>query len=128
MTCGIEEHAHVFLGLKIGQSLTEPGGVGDSRCQVVDGDVDVDVDVHHHPLVAWGGGPDRRCVVRRVVEAQVGRWARHLYRSTTWILLRYRPPEEAGVEVGQGVCIWRFEHHAPPVSLGTSAHRSMMSL
>ena len=92
----VEEHAHVFLRLKRGQRRAAVDGVGDGGGHIVDRDVDV----HHHPLPALGGRPDRGNVVGRVVEAQIGRGPRDLDSGAVRLPHRHRPPGQVGVEVG----------------------------
>jgi len=65
----VVEHAHVFLRLEFGQRRAAFDGRGNGGRQIVHRDVDV----HHHPLPAFDGRPDRRSVIGRVVETQIGR-------------------------------------------------------
>ena len=85
----VVEHPHVFLRLELGHGGAALDGVGDAGREVVDRDVDV----HHHPLAAFRGRPDRRSVPGRLVEAQVGRGAGDLDGGTVRLPHRHRPAE-----------------------------------
>jgi len=92
----VVEHAHVFLRLEVGQRRAPFDGRGHGGRQIVDRDVDV----HHHPLPAFDGRPDRGSVIGRVVETQIGRGPGDLNRGAVRLPHRHRPPEQVGVEIG----------------------------
>jgi len=119
----IEKDADVVLWLILGHGGAEFHRVGHGSRQIVHSDVDV----HHHLLALIRRWPDWRHIVSRGLESQVGRGSRDGDGRPIVLLLGDRPPEQTGVEVGQGNSIGRLENYTPPIGPGSPAHARIMS-
>jgi hypothetical protein len=123
VTGRVEVHAHVVLGLVVGQYRPGRDGVLPGGGQVPD----LDVQVQLHRGVAWTGRPDRPHVRRLVLEGQAGAAIRGAQLDPAGLILLHRPAEQPTVEGGQFVSVRRAQDHARQPEHRRLRHSGLLS-